>query len=74
MEQTLQYFQSLTGELKMEEDAMAGMLLQRAYQQAFLVRLQCQARMKFWVPTGERIRSHHMYGIKTCTTPVCRLH
>lgn len=32
MEQTLQYFQSLTGELKMEEDAMAGMLLQRAYQ------------------------------------------
>ena len=39
-----------------------------------LVRLQCQARMKFWVPTGERIRSHHMYGIKTCTTPVCRLH
>lgn len=35
MEQTLQYFQSLTGELKMEEDAMAGMLLQRAYQQAF---------------------------------------
>ena len=35
MEQTLQYFRSLTGELKMEEDAMAGMLLQRAYQQAF---------------------------------------
>lgn len=31
----VQYFQSLTGSLELEEDPMAGILLQRAYQQAF---------------------------------------
>lgn len=72
LEETVQYFQSLTGSLGLEEAPMAGMLLQRAYQQAFGA-FAMSGKNEILGSNWGTYPVIRMYGTKICIIPVCRL-
>jgi|GEM_PF-4141860 len=66
----VQYFQSLTGSLELEEDPMAGMLLQRAYQQAFGA-FAMSGKNEILGSNWGTYPVIRMYGTKICIIPAC---